>query len=451
MLTPAEVEETVRDLWSRFQAELPIHDDVYDYVRGRLGVPSVPEGSGDELQDLAKMAVKNVLPLVEDAFTQSMMVVGFRAESDETDADVWQKWQERRLDARQSAVHRSMVRYGTGYVIELPHETHVRSPRQVFAVYEDPHVDEWPIYVIETWIDRSEGKPLRRANLYDDEMVYPVTLGSVHRETGSFRDGDARSVGITFAYDPDDAYSHAAPHCPVVRFVNDYDAEDVIRGEIAPLLVKQRALNVVNFDRLVVSRYGAFPQKYVIGWDPSGSDELARASAARLMAFADDQIKVGDFAQASVEPYNAILEEMVRDIAMTAQIPPFVLTGDILNIAAEAAAMIEAPYQRKAALKREAAGESWEQYLRLVGTLHNIEVPDNAEVQWESTEARSFGAVVDGITKLTAAGVPIEELLQDIPGWTQQRVDAARAAIRRNAGRGVLDALRQAASSGDSE
>src|SRR5690606_24728399 len=97
MLTPEQVESVVRDLWSRHQAELPEHDKVYEYVRGWRGVPEVPEGSGDELKDLARMAVKNVLPLVEDAFTQAMSVVGFRAASASEDAAVWALWQERRL------------------------------------------------------------------------------------------------------------------------------------------------------------------------------------------------------------------------------------------------------------------------------------------------------------------------------------------------------------------
>jgi hypothetical protein len=48
--------------------------------------------------------------------------------------------------------------------------------------------------------------------------------------------------------------------CVIVRwwFVNARDAEDLIVGEIAPLLVLQRAINAVNFDRLLTSRFGAF-------------------------------------------------------------------------------------------------------------------------------------------------------------------------------------------------
>jgi hypothetical protein len=91
--------------------------------------------------------------------------------------------------------------------------------------------------------------------------------------------------------------------------------------------------------------------------------------------------------------------------------------------------MVEAPHQRKLVEKRQSFGESWEQLLRLLGKLNDIQVDDSAEVLWRDTEARSFAQVVDGISKLQASGVPIGTLLDDIPGWTQQRIRAARDQI----------------------
>ena len=51
-----------------------------------------------------------------------------------------------------------------------------------------------------------------------------------------------------------------------MRYVNARDAEELVVGEVEPLITEQRAINVVNFDRMIVSRFGAFPQKYAIGW-----------------------------------------------------------------------------------------------------------------------------------------------------------------------------------------
>lgn len=451
MLDPDEVLDVVRDLWKRHEAERVMHDRVYDYIRGHRGIPEVPEGAGDELQDIAKMAVKNVLTIVVDAFAQNLAVHGFRSPESAENDRAWQWWQSQRLDARQSEVHRPTLTYGTAFAVLLGSEAgeeygtgvRLRTPRQLFAVYEDPSLDLWPTYTLETWIDRSEAKPIRRGFLLDDEYAYPVNLGSIPRQATGGREDRVRRIQPSTPEDSE-PLRHGANHCPVVRFVNARDAEDIVVGEVSPLIEQQRAINTVNFDRLIVSRFGAFPQKYAIGWEPASSTELARASAARLMAFADEGVKVGDFAQASVEPYNSILEEMVTHVAMDAQIP-LSSFGSIVNLSAEALAMAEAPHQRKLQDKRESFGESWEQVLRLAAELNDFEVSESAEVVWRETEVRSFAQVVDGIVKLESTGIPIEELLADVPGWSQQRVDQVRAAIRRNAGRGVLDALRSRA------
>lgn len=446
MLTPDEVTDVVRDLWKRHRDELVTHDRVYDYVRGKRGRPEVPDGAGDELEDIAKLAVKNVLSLVRDAFSQGLAVSGYRTPDEIDNAAVWAEWQRHRLDARQGEPMRAAITYGSSYGI-VTDTVRFRSPRQMIAVYSDPHVDLWPVYALETWIDDSEKRPRRFGTLYFGEHEYPLDLGFIQR-TRSTDDEDrfSRAANITPVFEDDwEATPHGSEQPPIVRFVNARDGERLVVGEIEPLIEQQRAINVVNFDRLVVSRFGAFPQRYAIGWAPSSSAELARASAQRLLAFEDskDQVAVGAFPAASVEPYNSILGEMIRHVAMTAQIPPLTLTGDIENIAAEAAAMIEAPYQRKLTAKRESFGESWEQMLGLMAERAGLEVDDSAEVIWRDSESRSFGAVVDGITKLAAAGVPIETLLDDVPGWTQQQVEAARIAVRRERGSATLEEIRR--------
>jgi hypothetical protein len=65
----------------------------------------------------------------------------------------------------------------------------------------------------------------------------------------------------------------------------------------------------------------------------------------------------------------------------------------------------------------------------------------SSEVQWRDTEARAFGAIVDGVTKLTAAGVPIEELIDLIPGVNQQKAQSIKDAIRRGQTNQLVAAL----------
>lgn len=452
MLTPDEVVDVTRDLWKRLQDEMPTHDRVRGYLLGQRGVPEVPDNAGDELVDIARLSVLNVLGLVVNAFTTPLAVEGFRSATDDANAAVWGQWQADRLDARQAEVYRPAVTYGSSYAIGLKDETRIRSPRQAIAVYVDPRVDLWPIYALEHWVDNSGLKPVRKGRLYDATHCYPVDLGNAGIRYRRVDGDQVARLAVRVAYDPEDAFEHegsdrGVPVCPVTRFVNDRDAEDLVVGEVEPLIRDQRAINTVNFDRLVVSRFGAFPQKYVIGWAPEDAAQLARASVARLMQFDDapDMVNVGSFPAASVEPYNSLIASMYVHIAKKAQVPVAAVMDKAENVGADTIAALDAPYQNKLNHKRRSFGESWEQHLRLKGAQNSIDVPDDAEVVWDTTEARSYAQVVDGISKLIAGNPALlPELLQDIPGWNQQRIDAAKAALRRNAGQGVLDLLRNA-------
>ena len=73
--------------------------------------------------------------------------------------------------------------------------------------------------------------------------------------------------------------------------------------------------------------------------------------------------------------------------------------------------------------------------------LADPDVDESAEVVWRDTEARSFAAVVDGIQKLAASGIPIDELVDMIPGATQQKIQSIKDSLRRSQVNGLVQAL----------
>jgi hypothetical protein len=422
MLAPHEAQAEASRLWRLHLDERSEHDRIRGYLRGDLGRPSLPPGASGELQELARMSVKNVISLVVDSFVQSLSLVGFRSPSDDADAAVWDVWQRERMDARQAEVHRAAVTYGTSYVRESFGEDgaigfHVRSPREIYAEYNDPSRDEWPTLALETWQERDGSRTVTRGMLWDSVAFYPVSIG-----------GNSKSSRV----DASVGSPHGFPHCPIVRFINERDTETSLVGEVEPLIVDQQAINAVNFDRLVVSRFGAFPQKYIFGWAPEDKDELERMSAMRVWAIDNpaQDMQAGTFSPANVTAYNQILDEMIAHVAVKARVPVFALTGQISNVGTETVALIDSPNQRKVKAKRLSFGESWEQALRLYASVSGANVPEDAEVVWDDTDARSFAQVVDGVSKLVAAGVPVSELIDQIPGLTQQKVDAINDAIR---------------------
>jgi hypothetical protein len=449
------VRALISDMWQLHLSERGWLDRVYEYVKGLRGRPDVPEGASDEVKQLSMLSVKNVLALVRDSFAQNLSVVGYRNAYAREDDPAWNLWQRNGMDARQAEVYRPALTYGASYVTVTPGPDgpvfRPRSPRQILAVYDDPALDTWPQYALETWVTQKDASPRRKAILYDAVYMYRLDLGAIPKgETTAETMRTSRPITVTAI---EDVTRHRArfegrPVCPVVRFVNSRDADDMIVGEIAPLIQLQQAINSVNFDRLIVSRFGANPQRVITGWQGSKA-EVLKASAMRIWTFEDPDVKAQAFPAASVEPYNSILEEMLHHVAMVAQISPSQVTGRMINVSAEALAAAEANQQRKLAAKRESFGESWEQVLRL-GAEMSGDQPEGAaetaadvaaEVVWRDTEARSFAAVVDGVTKLAAAGVPIDHLLTMVPGMTQQQIQGIKEAMRGGQVNSLVDRL----------
>jgi hypothetical protein len=333
------------------------------------------------------------------------------------------------MDARQSEIYRPALTYGVSYVCVTPGKDYPlfrpRSPRQLIAVYADAQVDEWPQYALETWIDTTGAKPTRRGMFFDDTYIYPLNLGPILPTQLSDLDQRLNNLfPISILAEDQDPVAHGAKYCPVIRYINARDPDDMIVGEIEPLMTLQRAINEVNFDRLVVARFGAFPQKVISGWSGS-KNQVLEASAHRVWAFEDPDVKAYTLQAASLADYNELLQEMMEHVAMVANISPSQVTGKMINVSADALAAAEAQQQRKLQSKRDSFGESHEQLLRCAADIGKDKLTaddDQAEVQWRDTEARSFAAVVDGVSKLVLAGVPLQYLLPMIPGMTQQQM-----------------------------
>lgn len=430
MLTLDEAVDAAHVLYKKHNDEVAHFDRMHDYVRGLRGVPDVPDAANDEVKEIARLSVLNVIAPVIDTFSQNLCVVGYRSSQATENAAGWDAWQANRMDARQAEVHRAVLTYGLSYVSmkkEGDRVTfHPRSPRRLHAAYVDPLADKWPALALESWLDHSGAKPRRMARLLDATHEYLIDFGESSQQRFIRRLGVAESVT---------AQPHGFAFCPVVRYLNRRDSEEEVRGEVEPLIRDQLAINGVNFDRLIVSRFGAFPQKVIIGWD-AGAGEVLRAAASRVWNLPETDIKVDSFPATNLAPYSDLLSEMKHDVAVRASVSPLRLMSKVDNVATDTLAQMNAPEQLRSGELRTSIGESHEQLLSAASGVED----DGAEAVWKDTEPRSFGAVVDGIVKLVSAGFPMDVLLSSIPGLSQQQITSARQQL---AGQGALaEALR---------
>lgn len=384
---------------------------IYGYLRGTQQHVWLSSSVPSEVRRMADMSRINVVKLVVDAVVQSLYVDGFRAPKANADVPAWDLWQRNRMDARQMGIHRAASAYGAGYLTVLPGEPvpvfRGVSPRNMTAVYgEDP---DWPIWALEK--RRTKAGSLWR--LFDDEAIYWI---------GEEPDGMGRSQWTFISSE-----RHDAGVCPVVRFPDTEDLDDDgVRGEVEPLIPVQDQINLTTFALLVAQHYGAFRQRYIIGWLAESETQKLKASASQLWTFEDspDDVKVGEFDQTDLKGYIDSREASLRHLAIISQTPVNELVGTLVNLSADALAAARDAHHRKLDERKTVRGERWEQALSLGGSYIGAPTDPAAWVRWRDTEARSLSQTADALGKMAdQLGIPRRALWERIPGVTQNELD----------------------------
>jgi hypothetical protein len=414
MLKPDEAVEICQELLAMRRADSEPLELLRSYWLGEQDLPVVPTAVPSEVKRMAEMSRINVCSLVVNVPAQAMTVVGIRDESTPDVADaVWEAWQANKMDAHQAPVHRSVLGYGTSYVRVLPGRPYPvmrgRSPRQVTTAYgSDP---DWPEYALEC-VDARGG---RIFELYDRTHIYRFA-----EEKGE--------IGQSTVPKYLSEVEHGAPECPFVRYTNLEDLEHTPHSEITPVIPLQDQLDLTTFNMLVAQHYGAFRQRYVIGWLAESESQAMQAAASRMQSFEDPDVKVGEFGQTDLSGYLDSRKATIEHMGVVSQVPPHNLIGQMVNLSAEALVAAEVGSNRKKDDRETSVGESHEQSLWLTGKLMGLTLSRSAQVRWKETEARSLAQTVDALGKMVQMlGVPAEAAWERIPGVTQQDVDAWKA------------------------
>jgi len=418
-------------------------DPVRRFWKGRQRLPVlIPTAAPREVREMARIARVNICEIVVSSLVQSLLVDNFRAPvpEDPNDPDsplndeslpVWETWQANRMDKRQGGIHAAAVAYGRAYAVVLPGEPRpvIRgvSPRSMTAMYgDDP---DWPVEALE----RRWGG---RFSLYDHEAIYRLrrgTDGKLELETDGIQEHPMK-VAPVVRYDPEDDLdqddepeSEVAINAGVVT-----EPVDLVMGQVAPLVSLQDQIDLITFNLLVAQHYTAFRQRYVIGWTDVDEQKAMKAAASILWSIPQnetDSVRVGEFAETNLAGYIDSREAALKYAATLSQTPVHELVGALVNLSAEALAAAEAGRDRKVGLFKIGLGEAHEQVFQLVGLLTGVDIPDDAEVVWRDTSARSFAALVDALGKLaTMLQMPPQELWEMVPGFTRQKIRRMLAA-----------------------
>ncbi|MCI0632510.1 MAG: phage portal protein [Actinobacteria bacterium] len=435
-LSRDQIIEAVAELREVHDTERSRLDLIHRYLRDdpkERRLAGIPSGAPDDVVRLARLSRVNLLKYIVNARVQNMYVDGFQTPTSADNLDQWETWQRNRFDARQIGVHRAGLSFGASYVTVLPGEPvpvmRGASPRKLTVAYGAD--DDWPAVALEH----------RRGDLWrliDSEAVYELRGGEVSELVLV---GEPMMHGATF---------EGEPVCPVVRFRDTDDLDDPIRGIVEPFFPLQDQINITSFGLQVAQHFGAWRQRWVIGWLAENEEQALKMGADRLMMFEDSpqDVTVGEFAQTDLRGYIESREATIRHLATVSQTPVHELMGQFINLSAEALEAARASHQAAIDENRIMAGESWEQALNLAGEMSGQSPEAMASVLWRDTRVRSLTEAAEAFGKLvTELGVPPRELWSRIPGVPQHEVERWKAAADRGDAFADLEALldRQAA------
>jgi hypothetical protein len=418
-LSESQVLEAFRDMIKVRDAEKVRLDRIRKYVRNDpkdWRLVGLAAGMPTEVRNILKISRVNMLRFIVTSRVQRMYVDGYRAPMAEDNAATWEMWQANGMDAEQIGVHRAGLTYGAGYVTVLPGDPRpvIRgySPRMLTVAYGNDHL--WPRMALEQ----------RKTDwrLIDATSVYTLT-GSENKPTLTTTETHGAKYG-------------GQEVCPVIRFRDTIDYDDPVTGIVEPHLDLQEQINVTTFGLLVAQHYGAFRQRYIIGWLAESEEQKLKSSAAKLWTFEErpDELQIGEFDETDLDGYIESREATLRHLATVSQTPVHELTAQLVNLSAEALAAARDSQRVAVTENQEVMGEAWEQTLNLAGEYAGVEADPQAYVRWRDVEARSLGMLVDALGKaVTMLGIPPQELwarIADAMGVSQQELESWKAAAQ---------------------
>lgn len=434
-------------LYLELQTRNPKYSELRDYLAGDSPFPGVPTDLKDAYRVLIHQSRTNFLPLVTNAVTERLRIVGFRTGENDgaTDTEAWDIWQANNLDTQGRRIIDDGAELGDVYLHvgntpptdDTPTDTPTTHPRITPFAAESTIVERHPehpdlrVAGFRTWTDPWFGT----------EMAQLWHAGQIHRW--------AKKKG-RWDLTAEDTYQGPLPLFDI-HLRPKLSAPTVGRSEIAGVLPAQDRIYTSLFNRLLAQWFTAWRQKWATGLeipkDEDGNDiEPFQSAVDRLLHSENPEAKFGSFDATDVRPIIEALEQDALHIATTTNTPRSYLipSGQAPSGEAEQAAQVGLVVKCQSRQPDYEAGieAAVTQARRLQG-----DAPDGyrAEVVWADPAFRTQAELHDALAKERAAlGTPLR-VLWEKAGYSPQLIDRFETLLTQEAlTRGLageLDAL----------
>lgn len=391
-------------------------DDLDKYYRGRpTRIPWLPEQARDEFYRLLDLTKSNYMGLVIDATAERLCVEGFRiGDNDEADADTWDIWQASDFDNDSDQAILEALITGQSYVLVAPGAAagdmptlYAEHPSQAIVGYEPGCGRREAAAGLKVWKDDWTGRYM--ATLYLPDNVFKFQSANVNVTAMDGLNWQRRQV-------PGEPWPVANPLGEVLLIELANNPRLLTGGvsEIADVTAIQDRICKTLADRLMTQDFGAFPQKWAIGYpeeDAQGRPNRIDIGRNRIVTSDVAETRFGQWDAAPLDPYSAAKREDVKDIASRTRTPAQYLLGEMSNVNGETLKAAESGLVSKVRQRQRSYGEGCETVVRLARQARGLGSPDEPiETIWRNPEFRTEGELVDALVKMATLGVPHEAL-----------------------------------------
>lgn len=356
-------------------------------------------------------------------YSQAMYVDGYRSadSNDRGNSPGWKIWNANNFAAHQISVHRAAIGYGYSFVRVLPGTDYLGrkmpvirgvSPKRIFAMYEDPVADDFPVWALEMMPDNHTWR-------WYDANVYHEFENPSHG--GKFK--YLRTV------------DHGVGVCPIIRYVNQMDLDGRCVGDVEPVISVAARIDKTDYDRLLVQHYNSWKVRTATGLEQADDDadrvgDKRKLAQDDILISSDPNVTFGALPETNMAPFIAAHESDVESLASMEQLPSHLFTGKVINVSAEALAASRAQTTQKLLEKQTSMGVSHARMLRLASAIAgdmDTAADFSARVSWQDVEVRSLAQAADAYGKVAQQlGVPKEFLWRFIPGFDAADVEEMR-------------------------
>ena len=396
--------------WQQQRRNLDVIDKWHRWEPDALK-DKIPNYASSEHRNLAKISETPFLQLVVTTVAQQLVAETFRSARGVEMDKVIAPWLRNRMHSRQRAVYRGALAYGYSYATAMPGDSGAvirgRSPRDLYAVYGDVVEDEYPMYYL---LVKGGHK-----YIVDEEAVY--ILGDDNGRIEYIEDR-RHNVGVA----------------PAVRYSNQIDLEGRTPGEVEPYVQVAARIDKTTYDRMVNQHFNSWKVRTATGLDmPNDPEDRERVKILLRQGdilTGEEGVQFGTLDETSSDSLIKATDEDVKLLAVVTQTPVHALTGDLVNLSADAIAESRAMADLKVNERKVGFGDSNEQLLRLAAHIEG-RAEDAADfslrTDWADLQSRSMSQAADALGKMaTMLKIPVELLWDRIPTVTPEIAKAWR-------------------------